>query len=128
MNVPAPTGRRVRDARINISHGSGGKAMRALIEDVFVSAFDNPMLGALEDQAQIPLTELAQHGDRLAFSTDTFVVDPLFFPGGDIGTLAVNGTVNDLAMSRARPFFLVPAAWCWRKGSTSRCCAAWSPA
>ena len=110
MNVPAPTGARrggtVRDARINMSHGSGGKAMRALIEDVFVSAFDNPMLGALEDQARIPLADLATHGDRLAFTTDTYVVDPLFFPGGDIGTLAVAGTVNDLAMCGARPLFL----------------------
>ena len=64
MNVPAPTGARrggtVRDARINLSHGSGGKAMRALIEDVFVSAFDNPMLGALEDQARIPLAEIVR--------------------------------------------------------------------
>jgi len=110
VNVPLPitprrTGR-LRDARINLSHGSGGKAMRALIEDVFVTAFDNPMLAALEDQAQIPLADLSRHGDRLAFTTDTYVVDPLFFPGGDIGTLAVAGTVNDLAMSGARPLFL----------------------
>jgi hydrogenase expression/formation protein HypE len=97
---------RLNDARINMSHGSGGRAMRALIEDVFVAAFDNPSLNALEDQAQISLADLARHGDRLAFTTDTFVVDPLFFPGGDIGTLAVAGTVNDLAMSGARPLFL----------------------
>ena len=64
------------------------------------------MLGALEDQARIPLADLARHGDRLAFTTDTYVVDPLFFPGGDIGTLAVAGTVNDLAMCGARPLFL----------------------
>jgi hydrogenase expression/formation protein HypE len=110
MNVLARTGlrpaARLRDARINLSHGSGGKAMHALIEDVFVSAFDNPLLGALEDQALVPLAGLAQHGDRLAFTTDTYVVDPLFFPGGDIGTLAVTGTVNDLAMSGAKPLFL----------------------
>ncbi len=110
MNVRAPIrarrGGTVRDSRINMSHGSGGKAMRALIEDVFVSGFDNPMLGALEDQARIPLADLARHGDRLAFTTDTYVVDPLFFPGGDIGTLAVAGTVNDLAMCGARPLFL----------------------
>jgi hydrogenase expression/formation protein HypE len=110
MNVMAPTGARrggrMRDTCITMSHGSGGKAMRALIEDVFVRAFDNPMLGALEDQAQIPLTDLVRHGDRLAFTTDTYVVNPLFFPGGDIGTLAVAGTVNDLAMSGARPLFL----------------------
>ena len=110
MNILAPTGARrggtLRDARINMSHGSGGRAMRALIEDVFVAAFDNPLLGALEDQAQIPMAELTRLGDRLAFTTDTYVVDPLFFPGGDIGTLAVAGTVNDLAMSGARPLFL----------------------
>ena len=110
MNILAPTGARrggtLRDARINMSHGSGGRAMRALIEDVFVAAFDNPLLGALEDQAQIPMAELTRLGDRLAFTTDTYVVDPLFFPGGDIGTLAVAGTVNELAMSGARPLFL----------------------
>ena len=63
-------------------------------------------LAPLEDQARFPLSELTRHGDRLAFTTDTYVVDPLFFPGGDIGTLAVAGTVNDLAMSGARPLFL----------------------
>jgi hydrogenase expression/formation protein HypE len=98
--------RRVQDARVNMAHGSGGKAMRDLIEDVFVSAFDNALLAPLEDQAIVPLAELATHGDRLAFTTDSYVVDPLFFPGGDIGTLAVSGTVNDLAVSGARPLFL----------------------
>jgi hydrogenase expression/formation protein HypE len=97
---------RVRDATINLSHGSGGKAMRDLIDDVFVGAFDNPALAPLEDQAIFSLAELSEHGDRLAFTTDTYVVDPLFFPGGDIGTLAVSGTVNDLAVSGARPLFL----------------------
>jgi len=97
---------KLRDSHINLAHGSGGKAMRDLIEDVFLQAFDNPVLAALEDQAVFSLAELAQHGNRLAFTTDTFVVDPLFFPGGDIGTLAVAGTVNDLAMSGARPLFL----------------------
>jgi len=110
MNIlaPYPPRRRARlnDTHINMSHGAGGRAMRTLIEDVFVAAFDNELLGALEDQAVIPLTTLAGHGDRLAFTTDTYVVDPLFFPGGDIGTLAVAGTVNDLAMSGARPLFL----------------------
>ena len=98
--------RRLRESHVNLSHGSGGKAMRDLIEDVFVGAFDNPLLAALEDQAVVPLADLGRHGDRLAFTTDTFVVDPLIFPGGDIGTLAVAGTVNDLAMSGARPLFL----------------------
>ena len=96
----------VRDKSINMAHGSGGKAMRDLIEDVFLGAFDNPVLAAMEDQAVFSLAELAAHGDRLAFTTDTYVVDPLFFPGGDIGTLAVAGTVNDLAVSGAKPLFL----------------------
>lgn len=96
----------VRDAVINLAHGSGGRAMRELIEDVFVTAFDHPALAALEDQAVFPLAVFAAHGDRLAFTTDSYVVDPLFFPGGDIGTLAVAGTVNDLAVSGATPLFL----------------------
>ncbi|MDB5789138.1 hydrogenase expression/formation protein HypE [Caballeronia mineralivorans] len=97
---------RLRDVTINLAHGGGGRAMRDLIEDVFVTAFDNPALAALEDQAVFPLADLARLGDRLAFTTDSYVVDPLFFPGGDIGTLAVSGTVNDLAMSGAKPLFL----------------------
>ena len=101
-----PRSGRVRDSHINMAHGSGGKAMRDLIEDVFLSAFNNPLLAAMEDQAVVPLAELAAHGDRLAFTTDSYVVDPLFFPGGDIGTLAVAGTVNDLAVSGARPLYL----------------------
>ncbi|WP_309624639.1 hydrogenase expression/formation protein HypE, partial [Methylibium sp.] len=74
--------------------------------DVFLGAFDNPLLSPLEDQAVMPLAGLAEHGDRLAFTTDTYVVSPLFFNGGDIGTLAVAGTVNDLAVSGARPLYL----------------------
>ena len=101
-----PRSGRVRDTHINMAHGSGGKAMRDLIEDVFLGAFDNPLLAPMEDQAVVPLAALATHGDRLAFTTDSYVVDPLFFPGGDIGTLAVTGTVNDLAMSGARPLYL----------------------
>ncbi|MGA2551949.1 MAG: hydrogenase expression/formation protein HypE [Burkholderiaceae bacterium] len=106
--LPAVTRRvaRVKDQSINLAHGSGGKAMRELIEDVFLGAFDNPKLAALEDQAVVALSELCQHGDRLAFTTDSYVVDPLFFPGGDIGSLAVAGTVNDLVVSGAKPLFL----------------------
>jgi hydrogenase expression/formation protein HypE len=96
----------LRDSHINMSHGSGGKAMRALIEDVFLGAFGNDLLDSLEDQATVDLSALAKRGDRLAFTTDSYVVDPLFFPGGDIGTLAVSGTVNDLAVSGAKPLFL----------------------
>ncbi len=98
--------RKLREAKINMAHGSGGKKMRDLIEDVFLSAFHNPMLAPLEDQAVMNLAELAKNGDRLAFTTDSYVVSPLFFPGGSIGTLAVNGTVNDLAMSGAKPLYL----------------------
>ncbi|MDX2033948.1 MAG: hydrogenase expression/formation protein HypE [Blastocatellia bacterium] len=97
---------RVLDDAITMAHGGGGKAMRDLIQDVILGAFDHPLLAPLEDQAVISLRELAANGDRLAFTTDTFVVHPLFFPGGDIGKLAINGTVNDLAMSGARPIYL----------------------
>jgi hydrogenase expression/formation protein HypE len=100
------TAKRLHETTINMSHGSGGKKMRDLIEDVFLGAFHNPMLAPLEDQAVMNLAELAAGGDRLAFTTDSYVVSPLFFPGGNIGTLAVNGTVNDLAMCGARPLYL----------------------
>lgn len=86
---------------IQLSHGSGGKMMNDLIGKLFLWAFDNPYLNKLDDQAVIEL-----NGTRLAISTDSFVVDPIFFPGGDIGELAVNGTVNDVSMSGARPLFL----------------------
>lgn len=91
---------------VTLAHGGGGKAMKDLIADVFVAAFDNPHLRPLDDQARIELSTLSAHGDRLAFATDSFVVDPLFFPGGDIGALAVNGTVNDLAVGGAVPLHL----------------------
>lgn len=97
---------RLRDLHVNLSHGSGGSAMRALIEEVFLPEFGNSRADAMEDQARLPLAELAGQGDRLAFTTDSYVVDPLFFPGADIGALAVAGTVNDLAMGGARPLFL----------------------
>jgi hydrogenase expression/formation protein HypE len=76
----------MRDTTINLSHGGGGKAMRALIDEVFARAFGSD---ATEDQARLPLAEFARHGDRLAFTTDSYVVDPLFFRGSDIGALAV---------------------------------------
>ena len=91
---------------VTLAHGGGGKAMKDLIDDVFVAAFDNRALAPLEDQARFDLAGFASHGDRLAFTTDSFVVDPLFFPGGDIGELAVCGTVNDLAVGGARPLYL----------------------
>lgn len=98
--------KKLRETTINMAHGSGGKKMRDLIEDVFLGAFGNPLLSPLEDQAVIDLAKFTAQGDRLAFTTDTFVVSPLFFPGGNIGTLAINGTVNDLAMSGAVPLHL----------------------
>ena len=97
---------RVKDSHITLAHGSGGKAMRDLIEDIFVGSFDNPLLAELEDQARISLASLMTLGDRLAFTTDSYVIDPIFFPGGNIGNLAVNGTVNDLAVSGAIPLYL----------------------
>lgn len=89
-----------------MAHGAGGKAMRDLIEDVFVGTFDNEDLNKLEDQARIDLAALQSQGGEIAFTTDSYVVDPVEFPGGDIGTLAVNGTVNDLAVSGAIPKYL----------------------
>ncbi|MDJ0707429.1 MAG: hydrogenase expression/formation protein HypE [Leptolyngbyaceae cyanobacterium MO_188.B28] len=96
----------LQDAAVALAHGSGGKAMRDLIDDIFVASFDNPVLAQLEDQASLSLAALTAQGDRLALTTDSYVVDPLFFPGGDIGELAVNGTVNDLAVSGAKPLYL----------------------
>lgn len=96
----------LHDTNITLAHGSGGKAMHDLITDVFVSNFDNPILWQLEDQATFDLASFLSQGDRLALTTDSCVVDPLFFPGGDIGELAVNGTVNDLAVSGAKPLYL----------------------
>lgn len=103
MNKPKRT---LKATTITMAHGAGGKAMRDLIEDVFVGTFDNPVLGQLEDQARFDLAALHAQGERLAFTTDSYVVDPLEFPGGNIGTLAVNGTVNDLAVSGAIPKYL----------------------
>jgi len=91
---------------ITLAHGGGGKAMRDLIDDVFIEAFSNPVLNTLEDQARFELSDLAKFGDRLALTTDSYVIDPIFFPGGDIGKLAVCGTVNDLAVSGAIPLYL----------------------
>ena len=96
----------LQDPVVTLAHGSGGKAMRDLIDDIFVASFDNPILASLEDQASLDLAALMAQGDRLALTTDSYVVDPLFFPGSDIGELAVNGTVNDLAVSGAKPLYL----------------------
>lgn len=94
------------DTTVTLAHGSGGRAMRNLIDAIFIETFNNPLLAPLEDQARLDLASLASLGDRLALTTDSYVVDPLFFPGSDIGALAINGTVNDLAVSGAIPLYL----------------------
>ncbi len=88
--------------RVLLAHGSGGRLTAELIETLLLPAFRNPALEPLDDHACLPLPG----GQRLAFTTDSYVVTPLFFPGGDIGSLAVHGTVNDLAMAGARPLAL----------------------
>ncbi|HEX4065535.1 MAG TPA: hydrogenase expression/formation protein HypE [Acidobacteriaceae bacterium] len=90
--------------QIVLGHGSGGKLSAELIEKVFVSRFRNPTLEKMDDQAVVDIG-----GAKLAFTTDSFVVTPIFFPGGDIGSLAVNGTVNDLAVGGAKPLYLAAA-------------------
>jgi hydrogenase expression/formation protein HypE len=87
--------------KITLAHGSGGKASHELIEKLFVAGFGSKSVTALEDSAI-----LKAGGATIAFSTDSFVVDPIFFPGGDIGSLAIHGTVNDLAMRGAKPLYL----------------------
>lgn len=96
----------VRGDSVTLAHGSGGKAMRDLIDGIFINAFEHDRTAPLEDQARFDVATLATHGDRLAMTTDSYVVDPLFFPGGNIGKLAVCGTVNDLAVGGALPQYL----------------------
>ncbi|MFH2054405.1 MAG: hydrogenase expression/formation protein HypE [bacterium] len=98
INCPIPA---ADSGRILMAHGGGGRLMHRLIADIFAPAFANPELQTAHDAAV-----LAAPQDRLAFTTDSFVVKPLFFPGSDIGALAVNGTVNDLAMAGAKPLWL----------------------
>src|SRR5215467_8093161 len=98
LSCPIP---RVADDRIVLAHGGGGRLTHQLIEKIFLPAFANDALEQRHDGAVIPV-----NGARLAFTTDSFVVRPLIFPGGNIGDLAVNGTVNDLAMCGARPLYL----------------------
>ena len=94
---------RIKEERITMSHGAGGKATQTLIEAVFLEAFRNPLLEPLEDAAQLHF-----NGSRVAMTTDSYVVSPLFFPGGNIGDLAVNGTVNDLSVAGAVPLPRAP--------------------
>ena len=95
----------MNEDHVLLAHGSGGKLSHDLIERLFVRYFDNPALLRLDDSAVLGVSE-ADASRRLAFSTDSYVISPLFFPGGDIGKLAVCGTVNDVSMSGARPLWL----------------------
>ncbi|MDQ4081288.1 MAG: hydrogenase expression/formation protein HypE [Actinomycetota bacterium] len=95
---------KLTDELVTLSHGAGGKATHILVEALFLQELGNPLLAPLGDAALFQAPE--EVGPRLAFSTDSYVVKPPFFPGGDIGELAVNGTVNDLAMAGARPLLL----------------------
>jgi hydrogenase expression/formation protein HypE len=107
LSCPVPLS---RYEHVLLGHGSGGRLTADLIERLFVPAFANDVLCALEDQATISLAGMnGSKAPRLAFTTDSFVVRPIFFPGGDIGSLAVHGTVNDLAVGGAQPLFLSAA-------------------
>ena len=101
LTCPAPLPKK---ETVVLGHGSGGRLSAELMRSIFLPAFDNPVLARLDDQAIVSV-----NGTRLAITTDSFVVKPLFFPGGDIGSLAVHGTVNDLAMGGAQPLFLSAA-------------------
>jgi hydrogenase expression/formation protein HypE len=103
VTVQRPKHRKLdlRNGRVDLSHGSGGRAMAQLIAEIFHNAFANDLLSQGNDQAVFDVPP-----GRMAMTTDGYVVSPLFFPGGDIGSLAVHGTVNDLAMSGARPLYL----------------------
>ena len=101
LSCPMPV---TQHKTIVLGHGSGGRLTAQLVRDLFLPAFDNPALRKLDDQAVLNVAP-----GRIALTTDSYVVTPLFFPGGDIGHLAVNGTVNDLAMSGARPLYLTAA-------------------
>ncbi|SDI56040.1 hydrogenase expression/formation protein HypE [Pseudomonas panipatensis] len=94
----------LRDGQVEMAHGAGGRAAAQLIEELFVSAFDNPWLRQGNDGAAF-VPALAP-GERMVMATDAHVISPLFFPGGDIGSLSVHGTVNDVAMNGARPLYL----------------------
>ena len=101
LSCPAPVASK---DTVLLGHGSGGKLSADLVRDIFLPAFRNPALSRLDDQAIVRV-----NGARIALTTDSFVVKPLFFPGGDIGSLAVHGTINDLAMGGAKPLFLTAA-------------------
>lgn len=91
----------VKHGYVEMNHGAGGKAMQQLIEQIFISAFANDILLQRNDQATVSIPN-----ERIVITTDSHVISPLFFPGGNIGTLAVNGTINDIAMAGATPLYL----------------------
>ena len=93
-----------KQGKVTLDHGGGGRASRELVQGYFLPRFTNPFLGKLDDSAVVNFPPV-----RLAVTTDCYVVDPIFFPGGDIGMLAVNGTVNDLSVQGAKPLFLSAA-------------------
>ena len=105
MSCPIPI---AQHPNVLLAHGGGGRMMHQLIERMFVSTFSNALLDRRHDGAVIDFSQVVSESVplKLSFTTDTYVVQPLFFPGGDIGSLAVHGTVNDLAMCGARPLFL----------------------
>jgi hydrogenase expression/formation protein HypE len=106
LSCPAPLS---KYEQVLLGHGSGGRLTADIIRQIFLPAFTNDVLAALEDQAIVPLPSPRTGDSRLAISTDAYVVRPIFFPGGNIGRLAVNGTINDLAVGGARPLFLAAA-------------------
>lgn len=91
----------IKNGYIDLTHGSGGRAMAQLIDQIFIEAFDNPWLAEKNDQALFSVKP-----GRMVMTTDAYIVSPLFFPGGDIGCLSVHGTINDIAMSGAKPLYL----------------------
>jgi hydrogenase expression/formation protein HypE len=103
LSLAKPIRRRLdlKKGRVDLSHGAGGRAMSQLIEEIFLPAFDNDWLRAANDQAAFEVA-----AGRMVMTTDAFVVSPIFFPGGDIGSLAVHGSINDVAMAGARPLYL----------------------
>ena len=101
LDCPLPSR---KDELIVLGHGSGGRLTARLVRDIFLPGLSNPVLDRLNDSAEVSVG-----GSRLVFTTDSFVVNPLRFPGGDIGSLAVNGTINDLAVVGAQPIALSAA-------------------
>ena len=108
--------------RVDMTHGSGGKAMAQLVDELFVAAFDNPMLAKKNDQALFEVP-----AGRMVMTTDGYVVSPIFFPGGDIGSLAVHGTINDVAMAGARRSICRRRSSSRRASRSATCGASWRP-